>query len=382
MSAVPLERRKVVDLLAERSAESLARWLRQRPGVELATRDRSNVYARGISEGAPDAAQVADRWHLLHGLALGLEDFLLHKRSVLRAAAKPEESDAEPAPEPIAGGSAVTVDVPSKREYESIEEPSRKRHERLVEQREEIRRLHLAGARVNDIARWTGTSLRTVYRYRDLEQPPPRVRYKRRASVLDPYVPYLVRRWNEGCRSGKKLYGEIRKQGYSHSKATVNRLLSNLRYTESQGKRLSHVPRAKKGSIAGSSPTAKNVAALFMRREQRLSEGQRGYLERLCASDAALADARRLTQDFAKMARELEGGKLDEWLEEADGCEASVMRRFSASLKRDLSAVRSGLTEQWNNGPVEGFVHKLKLVKRQGYGRAGFELLRARMLAA
>ena len=91
---------------------------------------------------------------------------------------------------------------------------------------------------------------------------------------------------------------------------------------------------------------------------------------------------RRLTQDFAKMVRNLEGEKLDGWLEKAARCEASVMKKFAAGLKKDLDAVRAGLTEPWSNGPVEGFVNKLKLVKRQGYGRAGFGLLRARVLAA
>ena len=100
-------------------------------------------------------------------------------------------------------------------------------------------------------------------------------------------------------------------------------------------------------------------------------------------SEGTLAEARRLTQDFAKMVRGLEGEKLDGWLEEAEACEAPAMRRFAAGLTKDLlAAVRAGLTETWSNGPVEGFVHKLKLLKRQGYGRAGFDLLRARMLAA
>jgi transposase len=132
--------------------------------------------------------------------------------------------------------------------------------------------------------------------------------------------------------------------------------------------------------VVGLSPTSKNVAALFMRREEKLSEEQKEYLGKLCDSDGALVDARRLTQDFAKMVRDLEGEKLDGWLEEAGACEAPAMRNFAVGLRKDLAAVRAGLTETWSNGPVEGFVHKLKLLKRQGYGRAGFELLRARML--
>jgi transposase len=114
------------------------------------------------------------------------------------------------------------------------------------------------------------------------------------------------------------------------------------------------VPRARKSAVAGLSPTSKNVAALFMRREEKLNG----------------------------MVRNLEGEKLDGWLEEAEACGAPAMRRFATGLRKDLPAVRAGLTEPLSNGPVEGFVHKLKLLKRQGYGRAGFELLKARMLAA
>ncbi len=142
------------------------------------------------------------------------------------------------------------------------------------------------------------------------------------------------------------------------------------------------MPRARKGSVAGLSPTSKNVAALFMRREEKLNEEQKAYLRRLCEADGALADAHRLTQEFNGMVRDLRGEKLDGWLEEAEACAARAIRRFAAGLRKDLPAVRPGLTESWSNGPVEGFVHKLKLLKRQGYGRAGFDLLKARMLAA
>ena len=247
----------------------------------------------------------------------------------------------------------------------------------------DVRRLHLAGASTKDIAEWVGTSQSTVYRYRERTEPPPRPRYRRRASVLDPYLPYLLGRWNEGCRrSAKRLHQEIREMGYRHSVDTVNRLLSSFRYTEQQGEKLPLALRAKRGSIAGASPTAKNVASLFMRREEMLNEEQKEYLGRLCSSDPALADARRLTRDFAVMVRGLEGEKLDEWLGEAEASEARVMQNFATGLNRDLPAVRACLTEPWSNGPVEGFVNKLKLLKRQGYGRARFGLLRARVLAA
>ena len=378
---VDLERRRVVDLLPECSQESLASWLERHPGVEVATRDRSRIYREGIAKGAPKAVQVADRWHLLHGLALGLEGFLLHKRPALGKASATGTGNEERPPGSIDDGISP-LSVRLGRPYGSVEGPAQRRHERFIERWKDIRRLHLAGASVGDIAEWVGTSRSTVYRYREMAEPPPRPAYRRRASVLDPYMPYLLERWNEGCRSAKRLHAEIRERGYRHSIDTVNRLLSSFRYTEGRVRTTSHAPRAKRGSIAGASPTAKNVAALFMRRAEMLNGEQKAYLGRLCASDPALADARRLTQDFARMVRELEGEKLDGWLEEAAGCEAEVMKKVAASLKKDLSAVRAGLTEPWSNGPVEGFVNKLKLVKRQGYGRAGFDLLRARVLAA
>jgi transposase len=379
---VDLERHEVADLFEGHSAESIARWLGRHPGVEVVARDRSHVCREGIKAGAPDALQVADRWHLLRSLALSLEEFLLRKRSTLGKATAAETGDEDELLPGSIDGDLSTLPVRLGRPYGSVEGPAQRRHERLVERWKDIRRLHLAGASVKDIAEWVGTSHSTVYRYRERPDPPPQPRYRRRASVLDPYLPYLLRRWNEGCRSAKRLHQEIRQMGYRHSVDTVNRLLSSFSYTEQQGEKVPLAPRAKTGSIAGASPTAKNVAALFMRREEMLNVEQKEYLDRLCASERALADARRLTQQFAKMVRNLEGEKLDGWLEESAGCEAQVVKKFAASLKKDLAAVKAGLREEWSTGPVEGFITKLKLLKRQGYGRANFDLLRARALAA
>ena len=377
---VDLERHKVVDLLPERSQESLVAWLQKHPEIRVATRDRSNIYREGLSKGAPEALQVADRWHLMHNLALVLEEFLLQKRPALRKAAVPGTEHEDRSDDSFASG-AVIPNRPRTHDRK-IEEAARKRHERLVEQWKDIRRLYLAGADLRYICRMLGISARTVYRYKDLAEPPPRRAYKRKASVLDPYVPYLVARWNEGCRNGKRLFREIRERGYRNSEEICARFIAQLRRAEARGKPPSSVPRARRSSVAGLSPTSKNVAALFMRREEKLNDEQEAYLKRLCEADEALADARRLTQEFNGTVRNLEGGKLDGWLAQAEVCAAPAMRRFAVGLKKDLAAVRAGLTEEWSNGPVEGFVHKLKLLKRQGYGRAGFDLLRARMLAA
>jgi hypothetical protein len=141
---------------------------------------------------------------------------------------------------------------------------------------------------VRFISRKLGISPRTVYRYKDLQEPPPRQTYTTRASVLDPYVPYLLGRWNEGSRNGKRLLREIRERGYSNSERTFIRFTRELRRAEAAGKPPSCAPRARKGSVAGLSPTAKNVAALFMRREEKLSEEQREYLGVGCATPTGL----------------------------------------------------------------------------------------------
>lgn len=258
---VDLERHKVVDLLPERSAEPLEEWLRGHPGVEVVARDRSFVYSRGIAAGAPEAEQVADRWHLLHGLALSLEDYLLQKRTALKKAAEPEATPPEPAPEDD-GKDDVSAPGPMSPNrprlwYARQEEAAKKRHERLVDQWKEIRRLYLAGMELREISRTLGVSVRSVYRYKGLTEPPPRPAYKRRASVVDPYVPYLVRRWNEGCHNGRRLYREIREQGYSHSHTNVERLLAVFRRANARGSPVSSVPRARKGAVAGSFPSAK-----------------------------------------------------------------------------------------------------------------------------
>ena len=161
---VDLERRRVVDLLPDRSAAGLTEWLREHPGVEVVSRDRFPAYADGISAGAPQATQVADRWHLVRNLAEALDEFLVHKRHVLEAAAgtdgaKPAAGE-EGSPEEAVAASSAGPMTPNRPRlwYARQQEAAKKRHERLVEQWREIRRLQAAGADVADIARKLGIS--------------------------------------------------------------------------------------------------------------------------------------------------------------------------------------------------------------------------------
>ena len=378
---VDLERHEVIDLLEDREAASARAWLERHPQIRIIARDRGGAYAEAATKGAPRAMQVADRWHLMHNLANALEEFLLQKKKTLREATRTETESPEDDYATSFSAGSLTPNRP-RIWYERQLEASRKRHERIVEQWRNIRRLHLAGADVHDIAKRLGVSRETVYRYRRMEEPPDPVRFRHKRRVLDPYVPYILRRWGEGCRNGVKLYWEIRERGYAYGASNVARLVAELRRAGVGG---SITDRAQGGVVLPNKatvPTARQAAALFLKRGEKLTTEQEAYLDRLGALDEALADAYRLTREFASMVRGLEGEKLDDWLKAADASKATRMRRFAKGLKKDLPAVRAGLTEKWSNGPVEGFIHKLKLIKRSMYGRASFGLLRRRVLGA
>jgi len=378
------ERHVVVDLLPDRLAPTLAQWLQAHPGVEIVTRDRAPAYADGIRQGAPAAQQVADRWHLLHNLAEVLEELLLQHRPVLRVAAAPAEPDrggeaAAPAPLAESAPGPLTPHRP-RRAPQRQAEVRQQRHARRVAQYEMIRRLSAAGADANDIARRLGVHRRTVYRYRALTAPPepPRQQRAPRRRVLTPHEPYLLERWQAGCRNGMRLYRELRAQGYPHGASTVMRFVAQLRREEVAG----HSAGTRTRTEAVPVPTARHVAALLLRRPEMLTAEEHAYLERLRQADATVATIAQLTHTFTTMVRERGGAGLDDWLGAVERSEVPALQRFAKGLRADEAAVRAGLTETWSNGPTEGHVNKLKLVKRQMYGRAHFDLLRQRLLHA
>ena len=397
---VDLERHAVADLLPDRVVESVVTWLQRHPEINTIARDRGGIYAEAATKGAPQATQVADRWHLLHNLTDALEEFLLHHRVALREAAtvvSQSEPEGEIEPEPV-GVVAVATRAKAATASEDAsslepvapnrpcqgkqrqEEASRQRHARIVEQYEAVRRLLAVGANAADIARQAGISRLTVYRYRDLPGPPEPRRPNRssRERLLAPYEPYLLQRWQEGCHNGMRLYREIEAKGYAYCSSNVSRFVAQLRREEASGQRVAAgAPRT-----PSRVPTARKVAGLYLRRPEDLKPEEHIYLRRLTETSPELATAYRLTQDFALMVRERQDSMLDGWLAEAEACEVSVLRRFAKGIREDLAAVQAGLREEWSNGPTEGFINKLKLLKRQAYGRAGFAVLRQRMLRA
>ena len=378
---VDLERHRVVELLPDREVETIVSWLRQHPGIEVIARDRGDVYIQAASTGAPQALQLADRWHLLNNLVAVVEESLLQHRAALRAAAAALDPEVQPPVAPLdlpdTSSGPIMPNRPRVRLQEQVE-ARQQRHARLVEQYEAMQRLHHAGADVADIARTVGVSRRTVYRYRALTEPPPLKQPHRRQRVLDPYEDYLLQRWQEGCHNGKRLWREIRERGFAYGESNVARFLAPLRRAERDGQPAIPIHRRRQQPT----PTASHVAGLFLRRPEQVTNEQQRYVDLLCEQDAAVAALHQLTRDFTTLVRERRAQALDRWLEEAEASGIAPLRRFAAGLNRDVDAVRAGLSEDWSNGQTEGQVNRLKTVKRQLYGRAGFAVLRNRVLQA
>jgi transposase len=370
---VDLEAHRIVDLLPDRCAETLAQWLQAHPGVAVIARDRFSAYAEGASAGAPEAVQVTDRFHLLGNLReLYARVLERHPGGLHAAVVAPEEAVAavEAPRAPVAA-----KDVP---EIPRAPEPS-PAAQRRQQRYEDIQRLQRQGLTQQAIAGALQLDRKTVRRYLRAPSPPPSARRRRRRpGVLDPHVEYLHRRLREGCDNGARLYREIREQGYRGSYGTLRAWLAPRR------------PRALVDSATGQSPpprtrhslSVRQGAWLLAKQPEALDEEEARQVERMRAASVEVGAAYTLGQRFAGLVRQREAEGLPGWLEAAEGSEVSEIARFAAGIRRDQRAVVAALELPWSNGQTEGHVNRLKLVKRQMYGRGSLQLLKQRLLAA
>jgi len=344
-----LETHEPVDLIPGRSAKALETWLKEHPGVEVISRDRGGPYAEGASLGAPKAVQVADRFHLLMNLAAAVERY---------CARHPQESAQEEAP---AAESPQGVQRTSRQEAES-----RSRRDRRKARFDAVWEGHRNGLSQTEIARRTGLTRTTVRKYLQTEGAFPEIASRGpRKSALDPYKPYLLKRWNEGCHSARRLFEEIRAQGYAGGMTILKQWTHRLRGPAP--------PRVRRRS-------PRSTAWILLGAPEDLSPKDRYTLDDLLAKDDRLARLHVLVHDFIRMARDRDGARLSQWITDAEASSIPELKAFVVGIFRDLEAVRAGLTLPWSQGPVEGCIHKLKLIKRQTYGRASLAHLRARLL--
>jgi transposase len=396
---VDLDTHRPVELLPEYTAAAFATWLHDHPGVEIIARDRAGTFAEGAAQGAPDAVQVADRFHLMKNLREALEPILERLTPARQAAA---DMLAEAA---LATASRQTPDVvetkaPSPTEIEALRSlpasgiPRPPYLERLQHQvrakrkqrYDQVVALHEAGKGVRTIARELHMNRQTVRRFVLAGAFPERAPRPAMPSKLDPYAPYLEERWRVGETTGRQLWHEIQAQGFSGSLALVARWARRHRMLAPPPPALL-APRIGRPPVQRSAPRrnaplpTRQVVWWLLRAPEALKPSIQALLEEMEQVSPAFGPLERLAQVFTQMIRARQVEQLDPWLEQASSSGFPELVSFATGIKRDYAAVKAALHSPYSTGPVEGNINRLKLIKRSMYGRANFDLLRQRVLA-
>ncbi len=367
---VDLERHTPIAVLPDAQTATVAAWFKQHPQLTTITRDRAGAFAEAAVQGAPQATQVADRWHLAKNAGEVLERVLQRHPAALRQAAQAAflagaavGGLTAPDNAPAAGDAAPAPERP----------PGSAREQRF----REVLALHAEGWSVRRIARALRLTWRTVKRYIVARELPRRGAPSPPAtSAITPHRDYLRERWEAGCRNGCQLWRELGERGYTGSLASVYRALKWLHPGDRR--------RAAAGDATGSRRTLspRQGMWLLLRTEGELTPREQAARAALLAAQPAIAAAATLAGRFLALLRERRPEALDPWLADAATSELGEFRRFAAGLQRDGAAVRAALAQDWNNGQLEGQINRVKLIKRMGYGRAKFELLQRRILCA
>ncbi|MFD4023226.1 transposase [Streptomyces sp. NPDC058576] len=348
-----VEGHRVVDVLPTREAGPLAAWLIQHPGVKIICRDRAGAYAEGARRGAPDAWQVADRFHLWHGLSRAVETCVAAHRDCLRT----------PAPT----GTLPEATRPTSGRSQDDAEPARRRAARKKAAHALVHEMLVQGHSRRAIARHLGWGLNTVLRYANAARWQDTIRENRpRPNRLDPYKPNLERRFAEGRTSVTQLQGELVAEQAPVTYGMVRAHIATLR----------GAPPA----APTRPPTVRQVTGWLTRHPMPLSEEDRAGLKDVLGRCPELDTAAGHVRDFVEMLTGRRGTTLPAWIDAVDASRLPGLTGFALHLNRDLDAVTAGLTLDWSSGSIEGAVNGIKKIKRQLYGRAGFELLRKLIL--
>jgi transposase len=353
---VDFEKHWVVDLLEERTAEVLAQWLKHHPGVEIISRDRSTEYASGAMLGAPSAVQVADRWHLLKNLGDCLKDWLNRQYKKM----KPDKTK--------------NVSFQARERVLNTEKiyfgRSLGTRQQLFDKAVKLAEDGLPGV---TIAHRLGMPRSTLQRW--LAQGTPSLK-RAKYVPLQPFLPYLHQRWREGITNRKQIFREIVSQGFMGSYASIydytNAMISNT------------LPSPKAATpIKAKRETLLDNLKLFSKKPEELDNEETDHLNNLTTKFPEAKVCYDLVQRFHKLIRKTETypkRAFRTWLNDVKKSAVIELQKFASGLEQDKAAVEAALTLPWSNGQTEGQDNKLKLIKRQMFGRAKFDLLRQRVL--
>jgi transposase len=342
---VDLERRHIVALLPDREQATVTAWLAAHPGISVLSRDRGGGYGEAAASALPNALQVADRWHLLENASAAFLDAVRKSMRDIRVAV---------------GATIINPDLLTKAEKLQYQGYLRREEANAL-----IMALAKDGVPIKQIVRRTGRSrglVRSVIKGQATDV------FRVRESTLDAYRSWLEAEWAAGCRKGAELWRRLRAQGFKGSMRVVSEWATRRRRADKVTDKQFHKV-----------PSARTIARLMTRARNHLSKADSVLVTAIETGVAALAEARLLMDRFHKMIRKKIAVDLTSWLNDAS---KSLLASFASGIANDVKAVRAAITEPWSNGQTEGQVNRLKMVKRQMYGRAKIDLLEARLIGA
>jgi transposase len=347
---VNLENHQPVDVLEDRSAETFAEWLRQHPGVEIISRDRSKDYQRGATDSAPAAQQVIDRWHVLKNLREVVERFLNHTQ--------------------IQHNTQATKRLRQKRKSLELARREGSRQRRLT--------LYQQGGTISGIARQLQMGKQTVRKFIAATSFPEWSKAQQTRSAIDPYRDALKQLWDQGCRAPHQLWQSLQaQQGFAGGYMLVYRWVQLQREVDTRAL----AQRQSQNGAAAKGMAPRHLSWSFVRDPSRVEKQEQETLSRIC-QEKNVDLVYGLAQRFVSMVKERKAELLSTWLRDCQVSGITELVNFAQGLENEGSALHAALTLFYSNGPVEGEINKLKSIKRSMYGRASFPLLRQKVLKA
>jgi transposase len=338
-----LERRRIVALLPDREIATVEAWLAGHPEIKVLSRDRGGGYGEAAAKALPDAIHVADRWHLMENASAAFLDAVRKSMQMIRTAL---------------GVTTIDPDL-----LTSAEKLRYEGYLRREETNAAIRVLAKDGVPIKRIARQLGCGRKLV---RQVIRGETGDVFRTRQSTLDAHLPFLEAEWSNGCRNGAELWRRSKAHGFRGSLRVVSEWTTRRRYAEQAvDHRLQKVP------------SARSIARLMTIVRDQLSKAESITIAAIEAGAPALGEARKLVERFHAILRKKIAADLDPWIAEA---KTSLIASFATGITKDRDAVRAAIIQPWSNGQTEGQITKLKLVKRQMYGRAKIDLLQARLV--
>ncbi|MCG1043618.1 transposase [Mycetohabitans sp. B8] len=309
---VDLEQRRPLDLLPNRDATSVANWLTRNRAIRIVSRDRAGIDAEGITRGAPQAIQVADRWHLLKHLGDTIERALSRCQRPIREVARSLDHEHACATLP-----AIESNPPCVATTSRAKEQQAQRREARLARYESVMHHHQSGMAIRAIARLTALDRRTVRHWINTGGFPERAQRPSAASKLDPYRAYLAQRWREGGQNAARLYWEIVGQGFNGGCGIVRQALQPWR------------------QACAITQQQLRTAVLMCRGTAVLTDDDKRhvqrFVQRLGEHNPQIATIRRLSREFTDRVKRRAHQALASWLRQALYQKCSGLQRALAT---------------------------------------------------